>query len=171
MRSAEAVQSRDGGLMDTAGFMDVEVAEEGGRGAQGRQNPRGVRMAYGGAVFIIGAVADVVITVFDAPMSPADLQQPFAVGRGLLQRLQRGNRVSGFLGQLPLGQDTATDANGLCGMRKADLFRTDRYGPQLAPFQTAMGLIAATGLWGCLRGKTRYPTDVGRVPARPIGCL
>ena len=100
MSRAEAIESRCGGLMGRAGPVGALPGEEAGERAQSGEDLRAIRIADLTAIFIIGAIADVVIAVFNAPLTAGDLQQHLAVDFGVGQRLEAGDPQDRFIGLL-----------------------------------------------------------------------
>jgi hypothetical protein len=90
-----------------------------------------------GAIFIEGDIADIMASVFDAPVSPVDFQELF---RRRFVRFQAGNQINGFTSFLAGFEDfrMAFDAGDLPTEREIDVIIQIGGGPDFSYFQSAM---------------------------------
>ena len=90
--------------------------QEAGHRTQGGQDLRTVGGANRTAIFVVGSVPHVVMSIFDAPMPPCDIEQGLRVGPGISQGHETADGqdrpiallAGGKFGELP------TDPHDLC---------------------------------------------------------
>jgi hypothetical protein len=116
-------------------------------------------MADRAAIFILGAIAPEVLTIFDAPMHPCPLQQLFGTGFFYPETGHQLGDLAGLLDDLPLadGLDTAFDADQLGRSGQTDGGGIDRHAPELTLFDPTVVFIDRLSLRGegCQAGVAR----------------
>ena len=172
MGRAEAIESRGGGLMGRAGPVGALPGEEAGERSQSGEDLRAIRIADLTAIFIVGAIADVVIAVFNAPLTAGDLQQHLAVGFGVGQRFEATDPQDRFIGLLAAFQiqKVPMDPDDLGRRAEAHLFGRDGQGPELTVFHPSVALLLGACLRRVPRGKTRCRAAFGLFPEPMVDC-
>lgn len=150
----EAIQSGCCLLVFGLWAMDSFFCQESGHRTQGGQDACTIGVADLTAIFVVGSISHVVISVFDRPMSPRDVEQPLGVSRGVRLGKQTGDakhRLVAFLAGGPF-REVPVDPYDLCCSAKAYIFRADRQRPKFAHFDPAVLFSYTPDLRRMLRG-------------------
>jgi len=153
----------------SAATMTLLFKQKDGQGSQQRKvaSPPGVPDAT--AIFVLGAVAPVMLAVFDTPMKAGPVHDFF--GRNLVfpQAGQDEGDAGGFLDDSAFAQvlDVLVDADQLSCTRQAHHLRIDRAVPQLPGFDPTVAFFSLDEQ----RGERLRRGAGGLWPARWAGCL
>jgi len=161
-----------GGLVRVFWVVEATLGQKTRQGAQGAQELSAVGVADLTAILVIGAVADIMVAVFDAPLASGDLEQPLCIGVNVRQGRQTGDRQNRFVTGFPAFeiQELPVDAHHLVGAIESDFLRADRQGPQGTVFQAAVVLFSALRLRRLRRGEKRLRAGAAHELGRWAGC-
>ena len=159
--------------MRIAGLVKFAFGHEPSQRAQGGEDLSTVRLTDLTAIFVIGAIANIVIAVFDAPVAAGDIEQAFGVGLLLGPRSEAGNGQDGFLSSLTAFEveEVSANAKHLGRTVEADLFGFYAQSPDLPNLEAAVVFFSALSLRRMLRGERRDRGGAVPFPAPRADCL
>lgn len=172
MGRAVAVKGRCRALVGIGWAMECTLGQEAGQRAQGREDLCAIGISHWAAVFVVGAVADM-MQALDAPVVTNHAEQPFGVRAGFGARVDAGDTQNGF-GALLAASDVAevsVYAQDLSRAIEAHLLGRNGQRPEATDFYPAMFLLGGLGLRRMSRGEKRRLSGVAHVPEPKVDCL